>query len=238
MIKMKNLMTLAVLHIISCLFYPHVVMAQNETDNPIEVSAGFDLVSRYVWRGMALSNGPSIQPSLIFQHQGLSLGVWGSASFQPDDSHEIDLNISYERGPFKLSVYDYFYTPDSLNPPFLNYKKDDSMHVIEAIGEWNPSETLPIRLLASVNLFGDDNNSSYFEAAYLSTIGLYDFEFFAGYTPQKGYYHTDKSGLTNVGLSVLKNIVSTEKIEIPLKISCLYAPLYNQAFIIFTIGIY
>jgi hypothetical protein len=236
--KMRNPVIIIALSVTSCLINPQLLLSQHEPDNLIEVSAGFDLVSRYVWRGLTLSNGPSIQPSVIFTHKGLSVGAWGSASFMSEDSREVDLNLSYEKGSFTFSIYDYFYAMDSLNAPYANYKKDESMHVIEAIGEWNPPESWPLRFLASVNLFGDENNSSYFEAAYMTTIGTYDCELFAGYTPQNGYYHPDKRGVTNVGLSASKTIVSGEKIEIPLKVSCIFAPLYNQAFIIISLGIY
>ena len=51
-----------------------------EGQDKVEASVGADLVSSYIWRGQELGD-VSIQPSVSLSWKGLSLTVWGSASW-------------------------------------------------------------------------------------------------------------------------------------------------------------
>ena len=53
---------------------------QKDVSAQINVSGGFDFVSKYVWRGFKLANKPTVQPTLDFGmgNSGLALNVWGS----------------------------------------------------------------------------------------------------------------------------------------------------------------
>lgn len=91
----------------TCFMTP--AQAQDE-DSASKFSAGIEFYSNYVWRGSKLGTGPSVQPAVQFQSNGLTIGVWGA--FDADGYAEADPYISYSF-PFGLSlgVTDYYY-PD------------------------------------------------------------------------------------------------------------------------------
>ena len=53
------------------------VSGSKEASAQLEVSTGVDLVSTYVWRGVAYS-GPSWQPYVEAAAGNLTVGAWGS----------------------------------------------------------------------------------------------------------------------------------------------------------------
>lgn len=55
-------------------------------------------VSRYLWRGDVLNDGPALQSGVTFGAEGAALGVWTSCQqmVSPDLFDEIDLTASYE----------------------------------------------------------------------------------------------------------------------------------------------
>ena len=55
-------------------------------------------VSRYLWRGLVLNDGPAIQSGVSFASQGATVGVWTSCQqmVSPDLFDEIDLTAAYE----------------------------------------------------------------------------------------------------------------------------------------------
>jgi uncharacterized protein (TIGR02001 family) len=63
----------------------------------IGASAGVDFVSRYVWRGFNLSDGPNTQPGAEISAGGLTLGYWGSFNWDAEDTNlEQDLYAGYD----------------------------------------------------------------------------------------------------------------------------------------------
>ncbi|HTM57297.1 MAG TPA: hypothetical protein VL123_02655 [Candidatus Udaeobacter sp.] len=65
-------------------------------------SAGMesDFASRYEWRGLALSQGAVVQPSVWLSRSGLTLTLWSSVPLESKDPpgfHELDPSIEYER---------------------------------------------------------------------------------------------------------------------------------------------
>ncbi len=71
----------------------------------VEVSYGVDAFSRYVWRGITLSDGPVLQPSVRLSHQlakrhTLTGMVWGNVDLEDGndtagDWNELDLTVDY-----------------------------------------------------------------------------------------------------------------------------------------------
>ncbi len=70
---------------------------------PFDVEVGADLFSKYVWRGMILTDDPVLQPSLTLSMAGFSLNVWGSVDLtdinegEGEEYHlqELDYTLSY-----------------------------------------------------------------------------------------------------------------------------------------------
>jgi hypothetical protein len=82
-----------------------------------ELSCGAELDgnSRYVWRGLALSDGPVLQPSAWVSLAGLTLTPWANFAFREGDAragfNELDLTLDYSRDVSSLTV----------NPSFALY---------------------------------------------------------------------------------------------------------------------
>ena len=75
---------------------------------PLTVGLEADFVSRYVWRGLALSDGPVLQPSAWASFAGFTLTPWANVAFSggsaPAGLNELDLTLDYSRDVFDLTV--------------------------------------------------------------------------------------------------------------------------------------
>ena len=80
-----------------------------------EVTAGADVVSAYIWRGLTYNDGVVVQPSVDVAHpSGLGLNVWGNFDMTDYDGavderefSEVDLTLSYAvpiEGPVSITV--------------------------------------------------------------------------------------------------------------------------------------
>ena len=89
-----------------CAFLPN--LSENETS----VDAGVDLLNKYVWRGMVLSDVPVAQPSISVANSGFGINVWGNIDLDKradgrDNAkqfNEIDYTLTYEHQFDALSV--------------------------------------------------------------------------------------------------------------------------------------
>ncbi len=66
---------------------------------------------------------------------------------------------------------------------------------------------------------------------------LFCFHGYVAAATRTGYYHETRSGVTNVGVSMLRNMSSCERFNIPLGIAFVYSPLTKQATVVVGIGI-
>ena len=75
-----------------------------------ELSFGAELDgnSRFVWRGLALSEGPVLQPSARVSLAGFTLTPWANFAFREGDApagfNELDFTLDYSRDVFNLTV--------------------------------------------------------------------------------------------------------------------------------------
>ena len=72
---MKNLNTLLLVAV--CIALTFVPASTTLLAQEVEISTGADVVSTYVFRGIAY-DGPSIQPSVELSSGGFAIGAWGS----------------------------------------------------------------------------------------------------------------------------------------------------------------
>jgi uncharacterized protein (TIGR02001 family) len=114
--------------------------AEGEEEDKPTASVSTDILSQYIWRGMAYSQGSAvIQPSLTASYKGLSLNIWGNfdtdAKFQNNRAQgakwtETDVTLSYTReiyGALSGTVGGIYYGY-SLNS-VMNASVDDSVEV-------------------------------------------------------------------------------------------------------------
>ncbi|MBK8806051.1 MAG: hypothetical protein IPO21_05135 [Bacteroidales bacterium] len=208
----------------------------------IETNIGADIVSRYVWRGLALSKAPAIQPCLDFTLGSFSIGSWASYTIGEDTIQEVDLYLSFTKSWFTLTVNDYFNPNEKVGYyDYFNWNSKQTGHAIEVSTTIADIKNIPLSLTAGVFLFGNDRDeitnknlySAYFELAYNKTFkNNMEFSSFIGITPYRGYY-ADEFNVVNVGISLAKEITISDKFTLPISGSFIVNPdLGNVHFVV------
>ena len=183
----KNLKKWALLFLMA-ITLPATTMAQDK----VELSANFDVVSTYLWRGQKLGNA-NLQTSVAVAYKGFSLSAWSPIAFDGKDNDEIDLTLAYETGNFSVSVTDYWMS------------EIGNEHTIEAQLGYDFGF---MGVNWYTNVYGDDKEyASYISlTAPFSLIGL-DWEAEVGATPWgTDYYGTDKFSVLDLSLGASKEI--------------------------------
>ncbi len=193
-----------------------VALNSTSAQAQVEVSTGADLVSTYVWRGVAYS-GPSIQPFVELGASGFAVGAWGSQGY--DGFQEMDLYAGYGFD-FGLSVgiTDYYYPGSSWT--------DIDTHALEA----NVGYEIDAFSISANYIFGGSGavgDDLYFEAGY--SFDVADVFIGAG----DGWHSTDTEfALVNIGVSASKDIVITDTFTLPLFGSVILNPDSEQLYIL------
>ena len=231
--KMKRVFLVLVLMVF---FSVHEIEAQEESVNKVELEAGFDLATSYLWRGFEIGDGPVVQPWMSVSYGGFSLGAWGTSNVV-GDSKEVDLYASYSVKNFTLTLTDYFAMGSpGLDPDFFNFAGHQSNHIAELELSYGGSDQFPLTLSGGFFVYGlaldpngDDagklNHSTYFELGYPGSIKEYDYQLFAGFVPtESSFYETEKFSFINVGCKVSKNIPITAQFSVPTSITLATSP--------------
>lgn len=235
---MKNHLITAFFVVLSLSISP-LANAEEPPEKGPELHMGGELLSRYYWRGLLLSESAVVQPYLELRWNGFFIGAVGSATIQAYTWQETDLYAGFSLGNFQFTIFDYYFYPEfDESFRFFDYRRDSTLHILEAVLEFTGTDRIPVRLLGGYNFYGaDDANSLYLEAAYMFRAADMDLEIFAGYTPDTGYYHETRSGFTNVGLSAQRNLAPGKHFDVPLRIALVYSPLTKHAFLVAGIGL-
>lgn len=182
-------------------------------------SAGTDVVSSYVWRGLYLSNA-AVQPAISFSTGGLTVGGWGSASF--DGALEADLYAAYTFGfGLTLGVTDYYFPSIDGGNDYFDTSKATGAHILELNGGYEISGFS----LAANYVFneaggaGSVGGDKYFEVGYAyKNISL----FVGG---GDGLQSLDGDfNITNIGIGVTKELTITPLFTLPLTCSAILNP--------------
>ena len=218
----------------------------------LTVNGNIDLVNNYVWRGMDQNSGFSVQPTLSFSYNGLSLSAWGSQSITNNadrDVQELDINLSYSIGGFSAILTDYWW--GGLHNPYGYYKQGpadnpiDGGHHLEATLAYRIGDKCPLTISWSTWLAGADIRTSSNKRCYSSYINAsYDIACPAqvvltpsvGFTPWKGYYH-DKAAVADISLKASKRICVSEKFSMPLFIQAIASPINDHVYLVAGIGL-
>jgi hypothetical protein len=212
-------------------------------ENKLSADLSVDFVSRYVWRGINLSESPSIQPNLAFTYKGLSLGSWASYSFARETFQEVDLFLTYETEHLSFTINDYYNPMDTLgfSGDYFKLGNKVTRHSLEGMVTITGSDNFPISFTTGVMFYGNDKGddgknlySTYFELSYAAKIQDIEVTPFVGFTPAKGYY-SENPNIVNIGVTAVKNIDFSDKFQLPLKASFIVNPEEEKVF--FVIGI-
>lgn len=209
---------------------------KSESTSPFDVSLGTDVVSRYVWRGTDFGHSPSIQPTVKLSAYRVSFGAWGAfTTANTTPLQEADLFLAYTttNSLLTFTVNDYFFPNETVaRNHYFNYNENETGHVFEGAVALNPSEKLPLGLLAGYNFYGaDKDNSIYLEASYNLTGKDIPLNLFCGATTDKGIYGTE-AGVINLGVKATKEIKVSETFKLPIYTSVITNPQAGNIFIV------
>ncbi len=208
-----------------------------------EVQLNVDIVSRHVWRGIINNSSPSVQPVMKFEFSNFRVGAWASYSVAKETMQEIDIFVGYKLGPILISIYDYYNPIDTLgwNGDFLQFKSSKTRHTLEAIVEYDGTEKFPVKLMGAVMFYGYDKDlvgknyySTYFEIGYSFDLNSIKVIPHLGFTPFESYY-SSKANIVNLGLTITKDLILTEKFKLPVRSSFVLNPYQNKAFVVVAI---
>ncbi|MDY6801313.1 MAG: hypothetical protein SVU94_08825 [Bacteroidota bacterium] len=209
-------------------------------DNIPDVNLGIDFRTMHVWRGIATSTVPTLEPSVTFSKKSYSMGVWAAQSIDGTYS-EMDIYFNYDFRNFSFNVYDY-YCPTSFsgNDEFTDFNEHTTKHTIELDIAYHGSSYFPFQILIATMVFGDDLNprnqnnyySTYFELGYKTQLHQTDIRLFLGLNAFDGYYG-DKFGVVNTGLTAINYFKITNFKEIPVQTTFIANPMHKNYYILF-----
>jgi uncharacterized protein (TIGR02001 family) len=211
-----------------------------------EVSAGADVVSSYVWRGLLTPGGAHIQPSLGLSYGGFSLGAWGSTDISGQKNKEFDISLGYSIGNVSLGVTDYWWSGEGA--PYGYYK---DTHLYEgtigySVGGFSATWSTFFAGDKAENDEGElkEQFSTFIEASYNFDVKGVSFTPAIGIAPWKGMYHTlhedakDDRGFTlaTISLTASKEIKITDSYSLPIFSQVVIAPEKDETFLVFGIS--
>lgn len=216
----------------------------------LSLSAGADVVSRYIWRGLNVNDAINIQPVLSLSVSGFSFGFWGSYSLSNNSSEdiygqELDTWISYsyafENGmSIGAIVTDYYFANAGIKwGNFNNYDDPDGpgAHTIETGLLLRGPDSFPISLSGFINVYNDAGSNTYFQIDYPVTVAEVPLNFFAGASggseENPDYYGTEIFSVTNVGVKATKSVKITEDYSLPVSVTFLINPRAEISYLVF-----
>lgn len=216
---------------------------ENNPPKPETFSAGADLVSRYIWRGIELSHSPAIQPTLSLNIKNFSIGAWGSYTFAVDSLQEADLFVTYSLNKISFTIYDYYNPIEPLEGGYFEWKSKKTGHTLEGIITIDGPEVLPVQFVAGVFFYGNDLDengknyySSYFEINRTWENENFSIMPFIGISPSKGYYSNNGFQVVNLGTTFTKSLKITPTFELPLKASFVTNPHKGNAYLVLSLS--
>lgn len=236
-----------VLALVACVSLPAAAATPDDDEadsKKVELSAGFDLVSSYIWRGTDCG-GVSIQPAATVSWRGLSFGAWGSAGFDGDDTKELDLSLGYAVKGFSVGITDYWFSKNSDGDAsrYFLYRQGNplSTHMYEAAVGYD----FGFASITWNTVFGGRDGltdtghraySSYCEVGVPFTVRGFDCAATVGVVPYgTSLYGTHKFACTNVSLSVARTLKLSTAFSLPLTVTLTANPQAEKMF--FTAGV-
>lgn len=209
-----------------------------------KISVSIDVYSRHIWRGFSNGTSFSIQPSLEYNYNNFTGGIWGAWCI--DGSYtELDLFLSFQKGNLTATIYDYFCPVNPVEKfEFFEIGKGKTKHTFDLNLEYANPEKHPFSLLVATMLYGDDINpatgnsyySTYIEPAAGFSFGKTNVRVFAGFTPFKSYY-AEHNAVVNTGLSASRKFRIAKNVKLPVKVSFTHNPYHHRSFLTFGINL-
>lgn len=207
----------------------------------VEFSVNADVVSSYVWRGMYQSSF-AVQPCIEMTAGNFTLGSWGSASFQAEETRELDFYASFQAKAFSIGITDYFCTPSWDDHSYFA----DHSHVLEANLGWDFAECcekFALSISANINFLNDkkiteegkekEEFSTYVELGYPIESKYVNWDLSLGACfNESAFYGVDKFSVINIGVKASKDIEITEKFKLPMFAQMILNPREERAHLV------
>lgn len=202
-----------------------------------KVTADFSVVSRYIYRGVDLGKAGGLQADINYKPcKEFEAGIFGSTVLDGTSKlgygSVFNTHAALSLKGLQLQATDlYFY--DSTNPKdghdYFTYSKDYTKHFIEAkIGYSDPSKSKLSVYASKVIYQQKDLNSDalYLEGAYNFTDAVCGT---IGYcTKESAVNFTDRSGFTNIGLAVKRQLKISDALSCNCKVALTVNPNYEH----------
>ena len=227
---------------------------EEESTSNSFADAGADLVSAYIWRGVAWNNSPNIQGWGIWGYKNFAVGAWGTVSFN-GNYFEPNIFMSYNFAEnFSLTITD---VDGGAGVDFFNYKSDETWHILDASLAYQLTGSFPLKMLGSVIFYGgdktisgydpvtgapiptlDDNYSSYFELGLPLELDQTELEFTLGMTTHESLiYGTTDLAIINVGAKISKEIKFNDNFSLPVSFAFIANPDAKRVYTVFMISL-
>jgi len=216
----------------------------NDSLNTPKLIIKSDFMSQHLWRGYAMCDIPSVEPTLELSHKYYKVGVWSALSMD-GKYFEVDTYVKITYLGFSLAVYDY-YCPGSISSKqsFFNYQQNKTKHTLDLHIEYEGKSLIPFRIILATMIYGDDINSNtnknfystYLELSCYSHIDKVNLEYFLGFNLFESYYG-NKPAIINAGLKSAGNINIFKNRQVNLQASIVANPLTNRVFLIVGFGL-
>lgn len=199
-----------------------------------------DFRSMHIWRGIASSYVPTIEPSFEVNKNNSTTGIWIAQSIDGNYT-ELDLYFTYTFNDFSFTLYDYYCPPSiQASNEIANYNQTNTNHTIELNLAFAGNEKVPFNILVATMIYGDDldhetnknNYSTYIQLGYSTQIENSSLNLFVGISPFKSYYG-ETAGIANAGLTASRNLVISKNRKIPVEASLITNPMKNSLFLNF-----
>lgn len=243
---------LKIVFLFVCFFSFYTIRAQDtlsvDTTSTDYFSLTTSVVSRYVWRGLALGNQPTIQPGIDYTNKGFSVGAWGAFANHPGNQ-EVDLYLGYTfKEKYSLLLTDYFFPNEMADYNYFNYDENSTGHLLELTLKYVGDKKFPVTVLFASNIWGADakrintdgtikgnQHSSYLELGY----AFNNIDFFIGTeltdpdeTRGETGFYGNTVGVINLGVTKQKDIQITDKFSLPLVISLITNPQAEKIYMV------
>jgi len=199
-----------------------------------------DFKSMHIWRGIASSNVPCIEPTFEVTKNNTTTGIWVAQSIDGNYT-ELDLYFTYKFRDFSFTIYDYYCPPSiQASNEIANYNQPNTNHTIELNLAFAGNEKNPFSLLIATMVYGDDLDSetnkqrysSYIQLGYSTEIENSTIDLFVGISPFKGIYG-EVAGIANAGIKATRNLAISKTKSIPVQASLSTNPMTNSLFLNF-----
>lgn len=186
-----------------------IITSSLQAQSSFSLSAGGDIVSRYIWRGLEINGTLNIQPTVEATYGGLTAGLWGSYAFaERGSTDELDFYAGY------------------------------TISTESAVTYSGPS-SIPISIFLGYTFKPASVKSLYWEVGYSTSIDAFGFDIFVGGTDGGAaeYYGSTEFAVITTGFKASQDITLGESLQMPLSVSFILNPKQETVYLVFGVGL-